>query len=707
MIQKKIKEKCGVVGVRTNTNNAPQLILQGLNALQHRGQESAGITIFSEKKKLITYKGQGLVSSVLSEKIIKKLGKSTTAIGHNRYGTSGSGSEKNAQPFMVTHKKHTLALGHNGNIPDVANIKKLIGAKKTIPSDSYLAALALVQERARYHSWDETFIHVLPVFRGAYNFVAITEDGTMYGIRDPFGIRPLCLGKLSDGWIIASESIAIDAVGGEYTRDVAPGEIIKITPDGNISSFFFGPSRRPQHCLFEYIYFARPDSFMHGKRVREGREKSGTFLAKRMLEKKITPDVIVPTFDSGYPAAKGVAATLKLPMVDAITTSHYYGRTFIQPGQDNRITAVRGKHNIVPDEIINKKVVVVDDSAVRMTTSKALIKTLKDAGAKEVYFAIASPPVVEKCNLGIDMRNKKFLPAAAFAKLPLDTIENNIADLITADKVIYLPIEKTTEAFGGPPNDFYYYPFGGPHPIKTKQELFPQRKQKQQSKAKICFFISSGGTNLQKIIDHIESDDINAEIINVIANRKDAYGLMRAKKHAIPHILLEYTKKHRDTKERHTYEKKLIDVIKKNPPDIILLSGWDMILSDTFLKEMQQMDIAVINHHPALLPKNDAQTVVTSRGIFPVLKGYGFKNSYAKHLPVAGISVHQILPGNNVDAGPVIMKAEVRIHKDDTLEEYEKKVRAMEYILLPSAIKRILHVVHTNNISIRNGDFPW
>ncbi len=707
MIQKKLKEKCGIVGVWTGTGNASHLILQGLNALQHRGQESAGITILSSKKKLITHKGQGLVSSVLTEKIIKKLGKSDCAIGHNRYGTSGSGSEKNAQPFVVSHKKYTLALGHNGNIPDITNIRKLLQTKKTIASDSYLAALALVQERSRYDSWDETFTQVLPLLKGAYNFITLTEDGTMYAVRDPFGIRPLCLGKLSSGWIIASESVAIDAVGGEYTRDVAPGEIIKIKPNGNISSFFFGPAKRPQHCLFEYIYFARPDSFMHGKRIREGREKSGMFLAKRMQEKKIIPDVIVPTFDSGYPAAKGVAATLQLPMVDAITTSHYYGRTFIQPGQDNRITAVRGKHNIVPDEIINKKVVVVDDSAVRMTTSKALIKTLKDAGAKEVYFAIASPPVVEKCNLGIDMRNKKYLPAAMFAKSKLDIIENKIAELITADKVIYLPIERTTEAFGGEPKNFYYYPFGGPHPIKAKQEKFPIRKKRPTEKAKICFFISSGGTNLQKIIDLIESGDIKAEIIHVIANKKDAYGLVRAQKHAIPNIAIEYTKKRSDKKERYNYEKKLVEIIKKNPPDILLLSGWDMILSDMFLKEMQSMDITIINHHPALLPKIDSETVTTSRGTFPVLKGYGFKDSYTRKLPVAGITVHQILPGNKVDSGPIIMKAEVRIHKEDTLEEYEKKVRTMEYLLLPSALKRIIHVVHKNNISISKGEFPW
>ena len=707
MTQKKLQEKCGVIGIQTKTGNATHLILQGLNALQHRGQESAGITIFSNNKKLTTYKGQGLVSSVLTEKISKKLGNSTIAIGHNRYGTSGSGAGENAQPFEISHKKYTLALGHNGNIPDVSNIRKLLGASKTITSDSYLAILALMQERPRYASWDETFINLLPEFRGAYNFVALTEDGTLYGIRDPFGIRPLCLGKITDGWIITSESVAIDAIGGEYTRDIAPGEIIKITPNGIINSFFFGPPRRPQHCLFEYIYFSRPDSFMHGLRIREGREKSGELLAERMREKNIQPDVIVPTFDSGYPSAKGVAKRLHLPMVDAITTSHYYGRAFIQPGQDNRITAVRGKHNIVPDEIINRKVVVVDDSAVRMTTSTALIQTLKDAGAKEVYFAIASPPVVQTCDLGIDMRNRKNLPAATFAKSNIAVIEKEIAKLIHADQVIYLPIEKTTEAFGGDPKNFYYYPFGGPHPIRDKQEVFQQRKINPGAKAKICFMISSTGTNLQNIIDLIEQGDISAEITNVIANHKNAFGLVRAQKHAIPNIAIEYSAKSTAIKDRNTYEDQLIKHILNEPPDIILLSGWDMILGDKFLKKMQEEDIGVFNHHPALLPKSSSDTVTTSRGTFPVMRGYGFKNSYAKKLPVAGVTIHQIVPGNKVDTGPVVMQAEVRTRKNDTLKEYETRLRTMEYLLVPTAIKKILHVVHTHNISISNGYFPW
>lgn len=703
-----LKEKCGVFAVYTSSGYAPYIARRGLTALQHRGQESAGISVFNQKKKLVTYKGMGLIPNVITEEVLKKLGTSFLAIGHNRYGTSGSGTSQNAQPFELKLGKYRLAIGHNGNLPDVSNIRKKLGGRKSISSDTFLAASLLIQERANYQSWEETLIQVLPEFRGAYNFVLLTNDGSLFSIRDPYGIRPLCLGKLPDGWVIASESVALDAVKAEFVRDVKPGEIIKITSDGNINSYFFGEPKRPQYCLFEYVYFARPDSFLNEKRVRAGREMSGELLGERIKKKNIKPDIVIPTFDSGYPAAKGVARSLGLPIVDAITTSHYVGRTFIQPGQENRKLAVSGKHNIVPDEIIGKKVVVVDDSAVRLTTSRSLIQGLRDAGAKEVYLGIASPPVVDQCDLGIDMRSKKDLPAAAFEKLPFETIEEKVAELIAADAVIYLPIEETTKAMGGTPKDFYYTPFGGPHPIRSKQEVFPKRTKKSNGKLKLCIFISGSGTNLQKIIDHIESGDIAAEIAAVISNNKDAYGLVRALQHNIPTVIREYTGKLKDQEARKQYEKVLIKELQRINPDIILLSGWMFVLGDTFLKAMQKMEIPVINHHPALLSKTLANIVATSRGDIPVIRGHhGFKDAYDKNLPVSGITVHQILPGDEYDVGPIIMKAEVRRRKEDTQESFEKRIREAEYLLLPTALKRILHTMNHYNFDISKGDFPW
>ena len=708
MQTEQIKEKCGIVGVWHKQDHASYYVRRGLSALQHRGQESAGISTLNQKGTITTAKGMGLVSHVLSDDILKKLGNNKLAIGQNRYGTSGKSSTENAQPIQIKVKKQQLSIGHNGNIPDLANIRKKLGERKTNISDTLLMATLLMKERPSFATWEETLSAVLPEFHGAYNLVILTNEGSLFGIRDPYGIRPLCLGKFPDGWIIASESVALDAVGADFVRDVHRGEIIKITADGKLQSFFFGEPKKEQFCLFEYIYFARPDSFLNGKRVRSAREASGKLLGERIKQKQIKPDVVVPTFDSGYPAAKGVAEALGLPIVDAITTSHYIGRTFIHPGQDKRINAVKGKHNIVPDDIFGKKVVVVDDSAVRLTTSMRLAKEIKNAGAKEVYFAFASPPVVEQCDLGIDMRSKKDLPASQFEKKPLEFIEKKVAEHINANEVIYLPIEATAAAMGGKKEDFYHSPFGGPHPLRGKQTRFAKRKKKIIDKPKLAIFISGSGTNLQKIIDSIDDGYLHATIAGVLSNKRDAYGLTRAKNHNIPTILMEYTKGLRDKDARKIYEESLVKEIKRLNPDVVLLSGWMLVLGETFLNAMQAMQIPVINHHPALLSQSFDKSVFTSRGEIPVIRGHhGFQDAFEKNLPVSGITVHQILPGDTFDVGPIIMKAEVRRKTDDSLESFEKRLRETEYALLPTAIKRVLHVMNHYNIDISKGEFPW
>jgi amidophosphoribosyltransferase len=702
-----LKEKCGVIGVYTASNQAAPLVRQGLAALQHRGQESTGISIVTSENKIVTYKNMGLVPHVLTAAVLKKLGKSKIAIGHNRYATAGNSSIDNAQPLMVKKGKYALSIGHNGNLPDIINLRQELGEKKRSISDTPLVAQLLLKKRPTCDSWEKTLQHVLPQCRGAYTFVIVTNDQTLFGIRDPYGIRPLCLGKLPDGWILASESVALDAVGAEFVRDIIPGEIVKITSDGKLSSSFFGEPKRPQYCLFEYIYFARPDSFMNGQRVRAGREASGVLLGKRIRKKGLKPDVVIPVFESGYPSAKGVAKELQLPLIDAITTSNYVGRTFIQPGQENRVKAVNGKHNIIPDDILGKTVVVVDDSAVRLTTSRALAQSLKDAGAKEVYMAIASPPVVDQCDLGIDMRKKKDLPAAQFEKEPLEIIEQHISKIIDSHHVIYLPIEDTAAAMGRVKEDFYYTPFGGPHPMRGPQPNFMKRKKKQQGKLKICVFVSGAGTNLQKIIDTIESGTINAEITGVLSNKPDAYALTRAKKYRIPTKILPYKGTLGDKKQRELYEKELLEYIKTVSPDVIFLSGWMLVLHDTFLKGTQKLEIPVFNQHPAILSEKNDEFVSTSRGRIPVIRGHkGFEEAFEKKLPVSGITFHQVLPGDIVDVGPIVLKAEIRLHAEDTRDTFEKRTRKMEYLMLPTALKRIIHVLE-NNIDVSKGTFPW
>lgn len=708
--EKQLVEKCGVVGVWSGEKFATYYVRKGLSTLQHRGQESAGISIFSPtENKIITYKGMGLVPSVLTGDVIHKLGQSIAAIGHNRYSTAGSSSECNAQPITLTHGKFAISIGHNGNIPDFGYLGEYLDEKlvENETSDTPLIARLLLQERSKYKNWDDTLMRVLPLIRGAFCFVIMTDDGTIYGARDTYGIRPFCLGRLENGWIIASESVASDLNKGEFMRDIKPGEIIKISYDGALTSFFFGQPKKPQNCIFEYIYFSRPDSFENGIRVRNGRETSGRFLGHRITKKKIKADVVVPVFDSGFPAAKGVALSLNLPMVDAITVSHYIGRTFIQPGHENRMAAVNGKHNIIPDEIIGKSIIVVDDSAVRLTTSRRLCRELKDAGAKKVYMVFASPPVINQCDLGINMRTRKELPASQWQDEPFDVIEKNVADAIDADGVVYLPIEETAKAFGGKRDKFYHYPFGGPHPIRGKQYEFPKKKRKIKTKAKIAVFISRRGMNLKEIIRLVNKGEIAAEIVGVISSREDAYGLTAAKENKIPSFIAPFTGRIDDKENRKAYDKKLFDIIKKVTPDIIVLAGWTFVLGDEFLRKSADLEIPVLNLHPALLTDGREETVATSRGRIPVIRGArAIKEAWDKHLQVSGVTVHQVLPNNYFDTGPVILKEEVRIKRDETPETFENKIHETERRVLPTTIKRVIHVMK-EGVDVSRGEFFW
>lgn len=709
-INKYLTEKCGVIGVWCGENFATYYVRKGLSTLQHRGQESAGISIFDQSEnKIRTYKGMGLVPSVLKAEALKALGESLCAIGHNRYSTAGSSSECNAQPITIKKGRFQISIGHNGNIPDFEYLGEYLDEKnmENETSDTPVVAKLLLQERSKYKDWDDTLKNVLPLIRGAFCFVIMTEDGAIYGTRDPYGIRPFCLGKLDNGWIMASESVAIDLNHGEFMRDIKPGEIVKISYDGNLSSLFFGEPKRPQNCIFEYIYFSRPDSFENGLRVRYGREKSGRFLAQRIMKKKIKAHAVVPVFDSGFPAAKGTAMELGLPMVDAITVSHYIGRTFIQPGHENRMAAVNGKHNIIPDEIMGKSIIVVDDSAVRLTTSRRLCRELKNAGARNVYMVFASPPVVSQCDMGINMRTKKELPAGQWENEPFEVIEKNVAETIGADGVVYLPIEETASAFGGKKDKFYHYPFGGPHPLRDKQYEFPKKRRKIKSKAKLAVFISRRGMNLQEIIRQINNGDIEAGVTAVISSKPDSNGLKVAEENNVQTFIIPYEGDINDKVKRKEYDKQLFEVVRKSGADIIVLAGWTFVLGDEFLKSAEALEVPVLNLHPALLTDDFEERAATSRGIIPVIRGTAaIREAFDKKLPVSGVTVHQILPKKYFDTGPVVLKEEVRLNKEDTLESFEKKIHETEYRVLPTAIKRVIHVMK-EGVDVSRGDFFW
>ncbi len=702
-----LREKCGVVCVYSKSNNATFLAARALAALQHRGLESAGISILQKKNKILTKKGMGLIPHVLTDNTLKELGESKFATSQNRYGTFGESTLNNAQPILEEKGLHQISLGHNGNLPDISNFIKDVKNKPKSTTDSGYMTRLLIEKRSKFKNWEETLINTLPKFKGAFCLAILTNSAELFAIRDPYGIRPLCIGKTDDGYIIASESVALDAIGADFIRDVAPGEITKIDSDGKIKSYFFGDTKKIQHCIFENIYFSRPDSFTNGVRVREGREKSGMLLAQRIKRKKLSADAVVPVFDSGYPAARGVARELNLPIVDAITTSHYVGRTFIKPGQKNRIVAVGTKHNVIADEVRGKRVIVVDDSGIRFTTSSILIEKLRSAGAKNISMCFASPPVTQQCDMGIDMRSKRELPASHYEKQKFDEIERSVAKFIQADDVTYLTIEDTAKAAGGVKENFYYYPFGGPHPIRDRQHAFPKLKNKITGKPKICVFASGGGSNLQQIIDAIENNEIDAEIIKVISNKRNAFALERAKKHKIPSSILEYSGKLSNSKDREKYESILIKEVEQTSPDMVILSGWMLVLGDKFLSKMTDLSIPIVNLHPALLTSKNLDIVSTSKGKIPVIRGANaIKDAFSLELPISGVTVHQIIQGDKFDVGPIIMKSEVAIKSNDTITTFEEKIHDAEYLLLPTAIKRVVHVLK-QNIDVTKGDYPW
>ena len=704
-----LKEKCGVVAVSTTQEVLPQITRRALAALQHRGQESAGMTIFKRKGGLKTYVGMGLVPHVFSDKNLLKLGKGKATIAQNRYSTTGHSTLLNAQPFTLKRGKYQISIGHNGNIPDLTWLNQHIAEKPTATSDTALVATFLLEQRQNYSSWEETLRKSLPNIHGAYCFVILTEDGTVFGVRDPYGIRPFCLGKIKNGWILASESVALDVVGAQYVRDIVRGEIIKISLGGNIHSSFFGKPKRQKFDIFELIYFSRPDSYIRDQRVRIAREESGKKLAKRLQQKKIRAEVVVPIFDSGYPAAKGVAKALGIPLVEAITASHYVGRTFILPGQERRIAAVNGKHNFTPDGIVGKKVIFVDDSAVRLTTSVTIVDGLREAGASEVHAAFASPPIVRHCDMGIDLKSKSELPASAWKDKPLPVIEKNVAHHVGAESATYLPIEETAAAMNGTIDDFYYHPFGGPHPIRDDNETFKKRKKQIAEKPKITVFISGAGTNLQKILDDIKKGRIDAKIIEVISNNPLAAGLTKAKKNEIPTSVFSSKGIIKDIKKRQEYEKIIVKHVLQNPPDIIVFAGWMVIMGDIFLSAMQEREIPVINLHPALITQRHEDAIMTSRGEIPVLRGMlpqVIEEVFAKNLPLSGVTIHQLVPGNDYDTGPIILKEEVRRVEGESKEEFEARIHQAEYRVLPAAINRVLHVLGYG-INVAKGTFPW
>jgi amidophosphoribosyltransferase len=420
----KFREECGVFGIFDHPD-AANLTYLGLYALQHRGQESAGI-VSTDGKRLYGEKSMGLVADIFDEERIKKL-PGFAAIGHNRYSTTGDSVAINIQPILVNFALGSLAIAHNGNLVNAGILKDELEAYGSIfqsTMDSEVIIHLIAQSRtATLH---DRIIDALGHVQGSYSLLLITED-EMIAVRDPHGFRPLSLAKLDGAYVVASETCAFDLIEAEYIRDIEPGEMVVISSKGVHSSFPFKPAQ-PSHCIFEFIYFARPDSMVFGQNVYSIRKEFGRQLAR---ETGVEADVVIPVPDSGVPAALGYAEEGGLPFDTGLIRNHYVGRTFIEPRQSIRHFGVKIKLNPVKDALKGKRVIVVDDSIVRGTTSKKIIKMIRNAGAAEVHMRISSPPTSYPCYYGIDTPTRQELIGSSHSV-------EEIRKHITADSLGYI-----------------------------------------------------------------------------------------------------------------------------------------------------------------------------------------------------------------------------------------------------------------------------
>jgi len=453
----KFHEECGVFGVY-GTEDAAALTALGLHALQHRGQEAAGIVSY-DGKRFHPHRAMGLVGDIFGDSEVIRTMPGDSAIGHNRYSTAGETVLRNVQPLYADYSFGGLALAHNGNLTNARQLRReLVRTGSLFQSTMDTEVIQHLIATSRESRLLDRFIAALRAIDGAYSLVALSRR-KLIGARDPLGVRPLVLGQLGDAWILASETCALDIIGASYVRDIEPGELIVIDEDG-LHSHHPSPPVRKRLCIFEYIYFARPDSDVDGTNVYEARKAIGAELAR---ESSVEADLVIPVPDSGVPAAIGYAAEAGIPFELGLIRNHYVGRTFIEPTDEIRHLGVRLKHNANRGQLKGKRVVLVDDSIVRGTTSKKIVEMVRAAGASEVHVRISSPPTRSPCFYGIDT------PEASELLASNHDVEE-IRKLISADSLAYISMDGLYRAMGeqGRDNDAPQYCdacFSGEYPI--------------------------------------------------------------------------------------------------------------------------------------------------------------------------------------------------------------------------------------------------
>ena len=443
-----LHEECGVMGMYDfDGNDVASSIYYGLFALQHRGQESCGIAVSETdgpKGKVTSYKGMGLVNEVFTEESLDAM-KGDIGVGHVRYSTAGASTRENAQPLVLNYAKGTLALAHNGNLINANELRKELsqtGAIFQTTIDSETIAYFIARERLNCGSVEEAVGRATTKLKGAYSLVVMSPR-KLIAARDPYGFKPLCIGKRDNAYIVASESCALDTIGAEFIRDVLPGEIVTISPEKGIVSDTSHclPKEQEARCIFEYIYFARPDSYHDEVSVYESRIRAGRFLAK---DSYVDADLVVGVPESGNAAALGYSLESGIPYGTAFVKNGYVGRTFIKPKQSNRESSVRVKLNVLKEVVAGKRIIMIDDSIVRGTTSDRIVSMLKEAGATEVHVRISSPPFLWPCYFGTDIPEREQLIA-------YNRSIDDICQVIGADSLGYLNIERLDEMVDGLP----------------------------------------------------------------------------------------------------------------------------------------------------------------------------------------------------------------------------------------------------------------
>lgn len=460
-----VHEECGLFGIYDfDGDDIASTVYYGLLALQHRGQESCGIAVsdtFGPKGKVTSHKGMGMLNENFNKEIIDNL-KGDIGVGHVRYSAASNNTRENAQPLVLNYAKGALSIAHNGNLVNALELKEELeytGAIFQTTIDSELIAYHIARERIHCDSVEEATAKAAKKLKGAYSLV-IMSPRKLIGVRDPYGFRPLCIGKRENAYILASETCALDTVGAEFVRDVLPGEIVTISKDGIVSdtSLCFSKEKEAR-CVFEYIYFARPDTIFDGVSVYNSRITAGRLLAK---DHPVEADLVVGVPDSGNGAALGFSLETGIPYGTAFVKNSYVGRTFIKPGQKNRETSVQVKLNVLKDAVAGKRIVMIDDSIVRGTTSDRIVGMLKNAGATEVHVRISSPPFLNPCYFGTDIPSRDHLIA-------FNRSVEDIRKIIGADSLGYLAIERLEEIVEGLP--ICKACFSGKYPMEINGKL--------------------------------------------------------------------------------------------------------------------------------------------------------------------------------------------------------------------------------------------